>query len=297
MTARSLRLLAPCKVNLTLDVGPRRPDGFHDLDSVAATFLPADELRVEVAAPGDDPGVRLVCDDPRLPAGDANLAHRAAAGFLRRFAPDAAARIRLHKRLPVEAGLGGGSSDAAAVLRALDVLLPGRATPGELVEIAAALGSDVPLFLGRAERGARMTGRGEILASLPRPLPLLHGVLVRPEVGVATGPAYARLDALPERVPGRATGRLLAVLEAGGDIAAIGAALGNDFEPAVVPAFPEVERAHRAVTEAGAVRALLCGSGSAIFGLAGDRAHARALAKSLCGHFPWVKLARSAENA
>jgi 4-diphosphocytidyl-2-C-methyl-D-erythritol kinase len=121
--------------------------------------------------------------------------------------------------------------------------------------------------------------------------PPLYGVIVKPGVGVPTGPAYAALDALPGREPGRATARVLDALRRGASPDALGAAMGNDFEAAILPAYPEVAAAHRVVSEAGAVRALLCGSGAAVFGLARDRDHARALTAALCGRFPYVHLA------
>ncbi|HVK03348.1 MAG TPA: 4-(cytidine 5'-diphospho)-2-C-methyl-D-erythritol kinase [Armatimonadaceae bacterium] len=283
---------APCKVNLTLDVFPPRPDGFHDLDSVVARYLPADVLRVEVAQDLVEPRIALSCSDPHLPTNEGNLAHRAAAAFLERFCPEVpvAIRVALEKRLPHQAGLGGGSSDAAAVLSALRDQLCPALPDADLRELAATLGSDVPLFLH--DGPVRMRGRGDAVEPLGVPLPDLYGVLVKPAVGVPTGPAYRLLDALPDRQPGSATGRLLDVLRSDvPGIDAIGAAMGNDFEAAVLPAFPAVAEAHRAVADAGAVRALLCGSGSCVFGLARDCEHAGALTKALCGQFPWVHLA------
>lgn len=290
-SGRALRVLAPCKVNLTLDVGMRRPDGYHDLDSLVAIFLPGDELTVSVI-PGPR-AVALTCDDPSLPTGDTNLAHRAATAFLDCGRAEQVVRIHLAKRLPHQAGLGGGSSDAAATLRALSHLLPDAVPPESLPELAASIGSDVPLFLAPHTRALHLRGRGESVTSLP--LPPLHGVVVKPFVGIATRDAYALLDALPGRTPGRATDRLLTTLHAGGDINAVGAALGNDFEAVVLPAFPAVADAHRLVSQAGAVRALLCGSGSAVFGLAQDRAHADALASHLGGRFPWVQIVEPLE--
>ena len=285
---------APCKVNLTLDVAPPRHDGYHDLDSVVATFRPADEIVVAVR-----PGPRrvgLTCDDVSLPSGAGNLAYRAADTFLDTFLPgeEVAVTLTLFKHLPAQAGLGGGSSDAAGVLRALDSLLPGTAAPDALRALAAAIGSDVPLFLAGASTGIRMQGRGERTAPLDTPLPPLHGVLVKPEVGVPTPAAYGLLDALPRRAPGSATERLITTLRRGDAMEAIGAALGNDFEAAILPAFPAVAAAHREIEGAGAVRALLCGSGSAVFGLARDRHHAQSLAAVLVGRFPWVNLAETA---
>lgn len=316
---------APCKVNLTLDVGQKRADGFHDIDSLVATFLPGDRVGVWVenvvpnAIPADVPdaagNVRLIMEgtaaapgssndtnDPNeVPADERNLAHRAARLFLERFAPNERVRVHVHlaKRLPAQAGLGGGSSDAAAVLRTLADLLPGPAvTTQTLSEVAARLGSDVPLFLCDAPF-VRMRGRGEqVEPVLPNVAASLFGVLVRPAVGVPTGPAYALLDALPHRAPGRAPGRatgaLFARLQSGETLSPeeLAPLLGNNFEAAVLPAFPEVAEAHEMVTRAGALRALLCGSGSAVFGLARSREHARELARALCGRLPWVKMAR-----
>lgn len=285
---------APCKVNLTLDVFAPRADGFHDLDSVVVPFAsPADEVKVTLRA--GPRSVRLICKSPDLPKGAENLAHRAASVFLDAFLPEDALTVyvKLEKRLPIKAGLGGGSSDAAAVLRALDSLLPGRADRESLARIAAGLGSDVPLFL--FDGPVRMRGRGDIVEPLSEVLGPLWGVLVKPDAGVPTGPAYALLDALPSRVPGQATARLLDTLPSGpGDVEALGAALGNDFEAAILPAYPAVADAFAAVADVGAVRTLLCGSGAALFGLAHNREHAKEMTRQLAGRFPWVKMAQPA---
>ena len=284
---------APCKVNLTLDVFPPRPDGFHDLDSIVAKFSPCDHLTVNTSADGPA-GIRLTCSDRSLPTDEGNIAVRAAAAFQRAFpgcAP-ASVTIPLWKRLPHQAGLGGGSSDAAAVLRALRDRWHPALPDADLRALGATLGSDVPLFLH--DGPVRMRGRGDIVAPLGVPLPDLYGVFVKPAVGVPTGPAYQWLDALTDRQPGRATDRLLEVLRSDSPaIDAIGAALGNDFEAAVLPAVPEVAEAHHAVADAGAVRALLCGSGSCVFGLARDAAHADQLTRALGddGRFGWVSMA------
>ena len=282
---------APCKINLTLEVFAPRPDGFHPLDSIVAPFTPADTVTVDIEEAQGLPPLRLFCDDPTLPTDDGNLAFRAARVFTETFLPaPPSITIRLTKRLPHQAGLGGGSSDAAAVLRALASRFP--VSPDALKTVAAGIGSDVPLFL--AGGAVRMRGRGEIVEPLPVPFPAIHGILVRPPVGVPTGPAYRLLDTLPPRKAGASTERLLALLHSGNiTVASLGEALYNDFEAAVLPAYPEVADAHRAVQEAGAVRALLCGSGSAIFGLAHNSAHAAQLAAALRPRFPFVEVAAS----
>jgi 4-diphosphocytidyl-2-C-methyl-D-erythritol kinase len=289
---REITLTAPCKVNLTLDVFPPRGDGYHDLDSVVARFAPpGDEIKVSIR-----PGARrvmFICKDKSLPRGDDNLAVRAARLYLDRFLPgtDVTVYVKLEKRLPVQAGLGGGSSDAATVLRALSDLLPvPEADEATLREVAAGIGSDVPLFLLGAGL-VRLRGRGERVEIVPGPaIAPLHGVIVKPTVGVPTGPAYALLDALPDRRPGDATPRLLAAL-ATGSHEEIATAMGNDFEAAILPHYPEIAEAHRAVRDAGALRALLSGSGSAVFGFARDRDHARELTRTLAGRFAVVKMA------
>ncbi|WP_395146385.1 4-(cytidine 5'-diphospho)-2-C-methyl-D-erythritol kinase [Armatimonas sp.] len=293
-------LASPCKLNLTLDVGMLRPDGFHEIDSLVVLLSPSDELTVTVK---QGPRlVKLILRDRRpdtvavepMPKGAENLAHKAAQLALDTLAPgqDIQVWITLAKRLPVQAGLGAGSSNAATVLKAVGEAL---VSPSEaLLPLAAQLGSDVALFLSGSPV-VRMRGRGEILEPVALTLSRLYGVLARPAIGVPTGPAYALLDALPNRTPGTATQTLLAHIrlpeggaewyEAGGD--------KNDFEAAILPAYPEVAAVHTALTDAGALRALLCGSGSSVFGLARDRAHALELVKTLAGKVAWLKLVES----
>lgn len=308
-------LASPCKLNLTLDVGLVRPDGFHEIDSLVVLLSPRDELTVSVK-----PGprlVKLILKDRRpdavavepMPKGAENLAHKAAQLALDTLAPGQEIQvwITLAKRLPVQAGLGAGSSNAATVLKALGEAL--GSPPAALLPLAAQLGSDVALFLApllplSAPKGypgagggglVRMRGRGEIIEPIAPTLPKLYGVLVRPAIGVPTGPAYALLDALSNRTPGNATERLLAHLRLPEGVAEWYEAGGgkNDFEAAVLPAYPEVAAVHAALTDAGALQALLCGSGSSVFGLARDRAHALELVKKLAGKVAWLKLVES----
>ena len=302
-------LASPCKLNLTLDVGLPRPDGFHELDSLVVLLSASDELTVTVK-PGPRQ-VKLILKDRRpdavaiepIPKGAENLAHKAAQLALDTLAPgqDIQIWITLAKRLPAQAGLGAGSSNAAAVLKAIGEAL--GAPTEALLPLAAQLGSDVALFLnpspspfpqgkeGEMRGLVRMRGRGEIIEPVALEIPRLYGVLARPAIGVPTGPAYALLDALPNRTPGTATENLLGSPFAKPE--GVGGRLGNDFEAAVLPAFPEVAAVHAALTEAGALKALLCGSGSSVFGLARDRAHALELVKKLAGKVAWLKLVES----
>ncbi|MBC8136189.1 MAG: hypothetical protein H8F28_09910, partial [Fibrella sp.] len=164
----------------------------------------------------------------------------------------------------------------------------------ELAEIAASIGSDVPLFLILG--AVHIRGRGDIVEPLGVPIPTLYGVIVKPHVGVPTPAAYKLLDAIPDRVPGKATQNLLSVLQSSpNDLHAVASALGNDFEQAVLPAFPGVADAHDFVGKTGALRALLCGSGSAVFGLAESAGHADTMARKLreTNRFAWVEVAES----
>ncbi|MCX6365464.1 MAG: hypothetical protein NTX57_01995 [Armatimonadetes bacterium] len=302
-------LSSPCKLNLTLDVGLPRPDGFHDIDSLVVLLSASDELMITVK-PGPRQ-VKLILKDRRpdavaiepIPKGVENLAYKAAQLALDTLAPEQELQvwITLAKRLPAQAGLGAGSSNAATVLKAIGEAL--EAPIEALFPLAAQLGSDVALFLnpspgpfpqgkeGELRGLVRMRGRGEIIEPVALKIPKFYGVLARPAIGVPTGPAYALLDALPNRAPGTATLQLINSPFAEPEGA--GGRLSNDFEAAVLPAYPEVAALHAALTDAGAVRALLCGSGSSVFGLTRDRAHALELVKKLAGKIAWLKLVES----
>lgn len=260
----SLTRNAYAKINLTLDVGARRPDGYHDICSVMQTIALHDSVTVTRTA--DSPGVQLeVTGDESggVPADESNLVHRAAV----RLQKIAAARgsvpgnrsglhIRLHKRIPSQAGLGGGSSDAAATLRTVNQLLGLALSQRRLTEIGVALGADVPFFLTGG--AARVEGLGERVTALPPPSPPWLLIIVHPPVGVSTAAAYAALDALPGRVPGAATEGWLR-----GDKNP-----ANDFEAVILPAYPEIAAAHAALRQTdqtdGSFRPLLCGSGSCV---------------------------------
>jgi 4-diphosphocytidyl-2-C-methyl-D-erythritol kinase len=195
-----LRLSCPAKVNLSLELLGRRPDGYHELRSVMAPISLADDLELRLAA---EPGVRLRVEGADLPAGPDNLVHRAAALVLDEVRAAAAGaahepaapgvEIRLVKRIPVGAGLGGGSSDAAGTLVGLDRLLGSPLGPARLARLALRLGADVPFFVGG--RAALATGVGERLEPLP-PLPTLWMVLVNPGFPVSTADVYREFDAL-----------------------------------------------------------------------------------------------------
>lgn len=181
-----MEFLAPAKVNLSLRVLRRREDGFHEIESLMVPVALFDRLDIELRASG---GLEFVCSDPALPADEGNLAVRAARLFCGTFGLEPNLRLALEKRIPHGAGLGGGSSDAAAVLLALNHLFETDLTRETLTKLAAELGSDVPFFI--AQSAAWCRGRGEQVsaAEFPHRLPLL---LIKPPFGVPTPWAYQR---------------------------------------------------------------------------------------------------------
>ena len=181
-----MEFFAPAKINLSLRVLGRRADGFHDLESLMCPVSVGDTLDVTRRAAG---GLEFVCDDPTLPAGDDNLVVRAARLFCQARGIEPRVRIALTKRIPHGAGLGGGSSDAATTLRALDRLFDTHLSREALAALAAELGSDVPFFI--YESAAIIRGRGERVepVAFPHALPLL---LIKPPFGVPTPWAYSR---------------------------------------------------------------------------------------------------------
>jgi 4-diphosphocytidyl-2-C-methyl-D-erythritol kinase len=184
-----MQISAPAKINLNLRVlGKNHTPGYHDLATWMVPLTLADALRIELTT---SPGIQLTCSDPELDAGSDNLAWRAADLFLRETSTPAGVHLELYKHIPHGAGLGGGSSDAAAVLKALNELAGYPLDDHTLATLAARLGSDVPFFLRTGPALAR--GRGEILE--PRPLPqTLDLLLVKPPFAVETAWAYRQWD-------------------------------------------------------------------------------------------------------
>jgi 4-diphosphocytidyl-2-C-methyl-D-erythritol kinase len=273
MTARLVH--APAKVNLTLRVLGRRADGYHDLHSLMVPLSLADTLEVRFGGVG----ARLeVPERPEL-AGADNLCLVAVRAFEARFG-QREVQIRLHKRIPVAAGLGGGSSDAGAVLRCLaDEAGVPLDHPG-LRDAALEVGSDVPFFL--SAQPSIVTGRGERLAPaplLPAPLPL---VLVHPPFPIRAGDAYAALAASRGGAPPEPPAPL-PPLRTPQEVAAI---LANDLQAPIQDRYP-IGEALAALQAAGALGTLMSGSGPTVFGVFATEQEAQAAARSLSGHPGW----------
>lgn len=275
------------KVNLTLDVLGTRPDGYHAIESVMQTVGLHDTISLSVREDGE---IRLSCDMPGIPTDESNLAWRAASVLLEAQGKAAGLDIRIEKRIPAQAGLGGGSSNAAAVLRGLDHLLGLSVSADEMCAIAARIGSDVPFFLVGGT--AFVCGRGEEVQPLPDILPV-PVVIVKPPFGVSTPWSYRRLDemraigdqslAAGER---QTASRHMVECVRRSAVCSLKSRLANDLEAPAVEQHPEIAGIKAALIESGARAGLMCGSGSAVFGLFETEAQARTAADNVVAVSP-----------
>ncbi len=245
---------AHAKINLTLDVLDRRPDGYHNISSVMQTISLHDVVQVELTQVAGE--IRVTVNGPYaegVPTDSRNLVHKAAKALLDAIEDhEHGVVIHISKMIPSQAGLGGGSSDAAATLVELNRLLGRPFQHQELVPIAATIGSDVPFLIFGGTCLAE--GIGEKVTVLPS-LSYLSGILIKPPMGVSTAAAYAALDTersnFNVNVPPEWDRQKFR----------------NDFEPVVYTLYPEVKAARDALIDSGCSQAVLCGSGSAVFGL------------------------------
>lgn len=277
---RACTIRAPAKVNLLLKVGRRREDGFHEIDTLFQAVGLWDRVRVEGVARD----VTLSVVGPDLGPVEENLAVRAARLFLSEIGSDEGVKLELTKSIPAGAGLGGGSSDAAAVLRAMNQLRDCPVSPARLATLGASLGSDVAFFLGRSPL-ARGTGRGEILEPLP-PLPTAYLVVVLPPIHVATGRAYGALGR--SRSGGGTEAREDGPARLPRGWADVEALARNDFQAVVAGSHAEVALSLSALRAAGARPALLSGSGAACFGVFAAETAARTAAEHVGVELGWT---------
>jgi 4-diphosphocytidyl-2-C-methyl-D-erythritol kinase len=255
---------SPCKVNLLLNILGRRPDGFHELETVFHPVNLCDHLGF---ARGGS-GVQLTCSDPALAVDASNLVHRAASKFLAAANITEGVRIHLEKKIPMAAGLGGGSGNAAVTLLGLNELFGTPLAPGRLHELAATLGSDVNFFLQAGP--ALATGRGEQIQPLGE-FPAMRGVkilLLRPGFGISTPWAYQALANYPAALngrPGRAQ-QLVTRLQTA-SLAAAAAEFYNSLEAPALDKYPVLALYQEFLREQGATATLMSGSGSTTFAL------------------------------
>ena len=272
-----IELKAYAKINLALCILGRRDDGYHDLRTIYQSVSLADDVEIQVSASNGP--VRLESAGFEVPRGAQNLAVRAAEAIRKELHIRRGIFLRVRKRIPPGSGLGGASSDAAAVLRGVLALCGKTLPPARLLHLAAELGSDVPFFLigGRALG----LGRGEEVYALPE-CPRRYAVILFPGEGMNTAEAYRLLDSARDRP--RLTGhgvRPTIELFCGTAMDRADGRPSNDFEPLLFRRFPGLKRAKRLLLRGGAEMAALSGSGSALFGLFREAATARRAAREL----------------
>ena len=263
-TGGELVVLAPAKVNLNLHILGKRPDGYHELDTVMQKLDLTDTVRIQRL---DEPTVQLFCPDSDLPENDSNLVWRAAVAFLQEtnLEKESGVSITLEKHIPVAAGLGGGSSDAGGVLTGLNRLFAAGLSEETLIRLGSSLGADVPFFVV-PHSAVRATGIGDRM----KPVPALTGfslLLVNPGFSVSTAWVYknftlTRADKDSNLSDSRENDGTL------GDCCP----LYNDLETVTIEHYPEIAAIKRFMLESGASDALMSGSGPTVFGLFPDQA-------------------------
>jgi len=271
-----------CKVNLLLNILGKRADGFHELETVMQPIAVYD--RIEIARGAG--GIQLTCSESTLPTDGRNLVYRAAELFLKRFAVKDGVKLHLEKRIPLAAGLGGGSGNAAVTLLALNELFGRPVGMEELAALAAQLGSDVPFFL--QPQAALASGRGEKIEPLGNfsALKECAALLIHPGFGISTAWAYQSLARFPRALngtPGRAA-NLIRLLR-GIDLPAAGREFYNSLEAPALEKYPLLVLFQEFLRQQGAVATLMSGSGSTTFGIFGSLSAAETAAEQVRSRF------------
>jgi len=259
---RSVTVAAPAKINLFLKVLGKRPDGYHDILSWFQTLDLADRIEIHKTAGGN---IDLVSDHPTLPVGPDNLICKAAKAIQDNYTPNIGFRIILNKRIPIGAGLGGGSSDAAAVIKGLNHMMGLGLTVSQMAAIGLEIGSDIPFFFSRGQ--AEVTGRGERVKEIDLPVDY-QAVLVTPPFEIRAAEAYRKLNLdltvkeLDVSLRCRKAHELFDVISE----------LANDLERALLISYPILDKVRDGLIKTGANIVRLTGSGPTIFALYGDTA-------------------------
>ncbi|MBO8159786.1 4-(cytidine 5'-diphospho)-2-C-methyl-D-erythritol kinase [Thermosyntropha sp.] len=275
---------APAKVNLFLNIKGKRSDGYHEIETIMHKISLADKVVIS----RNDQGIKVRSDNPFIPEGEDNLAYKAAMVFMEETGIKKGVNIYLEKNIPFEAGLGGGSSDAAAVLKGMNELYRCGISDEKLVEWAARIGSDVPFFILPGTALAR--GRGEIITPFGKEN-FLNIVVIKPEFSLSTAEVYRSFRlAEVKKIP-----NLEAFLAAWEDcdIIRIAENMINVLEVPVLKIYPAIDKIKAKLEASGALKALMSGSGSAVFGIFSSKKEAVEAYNSLRGHYPLVELVLS----
>lgn len=270
-----LVLRSPAKVNLFLRIVGRRPDGYHELVSLMCPLTLADEVRLRI---GEGP-LTVTCDHPDVPEDETNLALGAARRFMKAASVDFELGITIEKKIPVAAGLGGGSSNAAAVLSGLNDHFGRPLSSSALADTALAIGADVPFFL--SGRPALATGIGEILRPVG-PLPPFHVVLLCPSYGLSTAAVYKNLNLALTKC--KKIHKSYPLERQDFDVARH---LCNDLEDVAASMHPDILVAKASLLDHGASGALMSGSGPTVFGLFKEAERARSAARRIADTGNW----------
>lgn len=269
-----VRIQAPAKVNYRLDVLRRRPDNYHDLRMVMQRIALCDELEISLSK---TPGIRVSCGKEGVPDGPGNIAWKAAHAMLARAGVDIGVDISVEKHIPVAAGLGGGSSDAASVLMGLNGLLGLGLSDPDLMSMGVKLGADVPFFIFK--KTAIAEGIGDLLTEVEG-LPPVWMVLVNPNIHVSTAWVYQNLQLTNKRDADKLP-KFCNRIE---DICGL---LSNDLEPVTIGRFPVIGEIKQMLLSNGAQGVLMSGSGPTVFSVFETEQEARRCCSLMSGHTDW----------
>lgn len=276
---------AYAKVNLTLDVLGKRADGYHDLKSVMQTISIRDDVEIDI---GTGKPWKLICSNEQIPSDDRNLAWKAANVFFERIGKDPdGIEIRITKRIPTEAGLGGGSADAAAVLRALNKHYDNPMSVLALAELGACVGSDVPFCVVGGT--AMVEGRGERLRKLPD-MPDCVFVICKPEFSASTPELYQKIDV--SVIGKRPDNPAMESALLSGDLAQIACNLYNVFDPIVTADHLELNYIKSIFNSYGSIGQQMTGSGSAVFAIVPEFEYAAVICDMLKANYKQVYIAK-----
>lgn len=270
----SVTVKAPAKVNYLLDVIDRRPDGYHDLRMVMQRVNLYDEITITLTK---TPGISVSCGKHGVPDGPGNIAWKAAKALLELAESEQGVSIAITKQIPVAAGLGGGSSDAASVLMGMNELLHLGLSDQRLMEIGVTLGADVPFFIFK--KTALAEGIGEALSAMPE-MPAAWILLVNPGVHVSTAWVYKNL----QLTNGRELNKLPVSYP---DLRGVCSIFANDLESVTIPAFPVIAEIKHAMLQHGALGAMMSGSGPTVFGVYQDKETAEQAREALTDNTDW----------
>ena len=267
------QLKALAKINLGLDVIGRRENGYHDVRMVMQTIYLYDDVTIRKT---ENPGIVVKTNLSFLPVNDDNIAYKAARMLIDEFGIESGVEITLEKHIPVAAGLAGGSSNAAAVLVGMNRIFDLKLSQKELMERGVKLGADVPYCVMRGTVLAE--GIGEILSPLP-PMPKCYILIAKPGINVSTKVVYEKLDSKPiDNHPD-----IDAIIEGleENDIYKVAASLGNVLEAVTIEDYPVIEEIKDAMKKAGALNAMMSGSGPTVFGIFDDKKVAKAAKETI----------------